>query len=205
MVRTLIGNRFILDRVSRGPNYLLFDCRRLDEFMVSIPYSFVLSEDVLDEGTVEAIKNAAKRRGSHVLAIADDACDLPCLSWNQFIKRCGGPVRSWLPLDPRFPGVLDELGHNRSVADFPGPPDELFEEFVQVGLEFLLSDRVIRYGQDRRFEDLPDGVALAGELILLYDAKAYSHGYPISRASIRQFADYVKAFNARYESYLDPV
>src|SRR5206468_1576423 len=37
---------------------------------------------------------------------------------------------------------------------------------------------------------------------LLYDCKAYARGYPLSRDAIRQFADYVRTFHNRYESYI---
>jgi hypothetical protein len=64
----------------------------------------------------------------------------------------------------------------------------------------------VRYGQDRRFETLPDGVVLGGEsLILLYDCKAAKEGYDVSRATIRQFADYVRSFHRRYEAYMGRV
>jgi hypothetical protein len=78
------------------------------------------------------------------------------------------------------------------VEGVSGRPDVLFEEYTHVALQFLLADRVIRYGQERRGEAVPDGIAFAqGQAILPYDAKAYAGGYEVSRDSVRQFGDYV--------------
>jgi hypothetical protein len=73
-----------------------------------------------------------------------------------------------------------------------------------VGLQFLLTSRIVRYGQERRGEVVPDGAGFLGASApaFLYDAKAYSDGYEVGRDSIRQFADYVRAFHAKYEVHL---
>jgi hypothetical protein len=186
MVRTLVGSRFQLETVRNGPSYLLFECRRVDEFGVPIPYTFVLCDGPLDRASARAIEAAALRQGSHLMAIGEDGGGLPEMSWTKFLARCGGAVKSWLPLEPEFADHLGELGHNRRIAGLEGRPDDLFEEYAQAGLQFLLADRVVRYGQDRRFERLPDGIAFARNgLIILYDAKAYAAGYPVSTASVR--------------------
>ncbi len=81
----------------------------------------------------------------------------------------------------------------------------MFEEYVYVGLQFLLQHRVIRYGQERLFESLPDGIAFGGSVLLLYDCKAAHKGYEITSNSMRQFADYVNAFHQRYKNYVGRV
>lgn len=205
MVRTLIGNRFVLDTVERKPHYMLFKCHRYDEFGVSMPYVFVLCEDSpLGAASAQAIARDAAARRSHAIAICDEPCVLlPSLSWTSFLARCGGPIRSWLPLEATFAPHIDALGHNQAVDGLVGRPDDLFEEYVHVGLQFLLADRVIRYGQDRRGEALPDGLAFSKDhLALPYDAKAYSNGYEVNHNSIRQFASYVRDFDTRYGHYL---
>jgi len=204
MVRTLVGNRFELDSVMRGPHYITFSCHRYDEFGVSMSYVFALCEAPLDPASAQAIARNASTRNASAIAISDSPCDpLTSLSWDVFLARCGGPVRSWLPLEPTFRAHLATLGHNQPVEGVSGRPDVLFEEYTHVALQFLLADRVIRYGQERRGEAVPDGIAFAqGQAILPYDAKAYAGGYEVSRDSIRQFGDYVRAFDAKYERYL---
>lgn len=76
-----------------------------------------------------------------------------------------------------------------------------FEEYVHAGLQFILQDRVVRYGQERLFESVPDGLVAGNRSpLMIYDAKAAMDAYAISATSIRQFADYVRTFHRRYES-----
>src|SRR5690606_27184609 len=104
------------------------------------------------------------------------------------------------PLDPAFGEQLEQLARNNLPSGLVGRPDDLFEGHVRSGLEFLLGSPVIRYGQERRFESRPDGVAV-GTFFCLFDAKAYSKGYPIERESMRQFASYIGEFQDRYRPY----
>jgi hypothetical protein len=208
MVRTLLGTGFVLEDVKRKATYLLFACHRYDEFGILVPYVVVLTDRVLSGGDAGAIQRYARMRGARPVVVGPDApAPLTSVPWDSFIARFGGPVRSWLPLEPDYPRQLIELGHNRPVEGLAGRVDDLFEEFVHVGLLFLLANRVIRYGQQRRFEVLPDGAGFAGRdaALFLYDAKAYGEGYPVERDSIRQFADYVKRFHQRYETHVGRV
>jgi len=128
------------------------------------------------------------------------------VSWDQFVNLCGGPVRSWLPFDLQFPGWLEKLGKNETIPELDGKPDDLFEELVQLAFQFILGDRVVRYGQARAFERVPDGLAFAGsDLVILYDSKAYANGYEVTAESIRQFSSYVDEFNGKYASRIGRV
>jgi hypothetical protein len=70
---------------------------------------------------------------------------------------------------------------------------------VKEGLEFLLESRGWRYGQERLFEALPDGLLLGRDQLNLYfDGKAYEKGFHPSADDIRRFAAYVNDFNKRY-------
>jgi len=70
----------------------------------------------------------------------------------------GGPIKTWLPLLKDFPVVLDQLGHLKLPKGMSGKPDNLFEESVKQALQFAFASRVIRYGQARRFENVPEMV-----------------------------------------------
>lgn len=207
LVRALVATGFVLDNVHRKPSHLLVECHRHDEFGVRVGYLFALGETPLEDTTVATIANFATSRRSHAVILGEARSDrLPVLPWPAFVTRCGGPIRSWLPLEPEFAERLDSLGHNRPTPGDDGRPDDLFEEYVQVGLEFLLADRVIRYGQDRRGERRPDGLAFApDDTIFVYDAKAYEHGYPVNVDTVRQVADYIRDFQGRYRDYLPRV
>jgi hypothetical protein len=125
------------------------------------------------------------------------------MSADDFEAKFGGTVASFLPLDPDFAANLVQLGFNSPVTGLIGNPDDLYEEHVHAALQFVVNGRVVRYGQKFRGVVLPDGVAIvSGQSLFLYDAKAYRDGYPVSRDSIRQFADYVRRFHGSHESTL---
>lgn len=205
LLQTLVASGFLLDKVSTADDYMVLDCHRFDEFAVSVPYKIVLATGRLSTPSASVLKSTAKREGAHLLAIAESAEGIPCLSLDKFLARCGGPIRSWIPFDVNFEEKLVELGHNRPVEDYDGKPDTLFEEFVQLALQFILNDRVVQYGQERSFESVPDGIAFSNRTPFLYDAKAYRHGYEIDSDSIRQFGDYITSFHDRYQSHLPRV
>jgi hypothetical protein len=128
------------------------------------------------------------------------------LRLKDFLDRLGGPIDVWLPLSSDFEAMLNTLGHNKLVEGMVGKADDSFEEAVKQGLQFLFGSRVIRYGQERLFEKLPDGVGFAqSDALILYDAKAYGKGYKFSQDSIRTFSDYVRKFNDRYSGYVGKV
>jgi hypothetical protein len=204
-VRTLLTNGFRLVKANRVAAAMLLHCRRTDEFGITVPYVVALADGVLTEASAGAISRLATRARAHLVIIGETEIDgIPHVPWDTFLARFGGPVRTWLPLNPEFATQLVALGHNRRVAGLAGRPDDLFEEYVHAGLQFLVAGRVIRYGQERLFERLPDGVGFAEPraTIFLYDAKAAEHGYKVTSETMRQFADYVRDFRARYKHYL---
>ena len=204
-VLALVANGFVLDTILNKPAYHLFECRRYDEFGASIPYAVVLPPKVLDAGSLKAIRTYAG--GSHVIVVG--ACTDPnvvTIDWAEFVGRLGGPVKSWLPLEPTYAAELVTLGRNKVPPGMNGKADDRFEEYVHAGLQFVLGDRVIRYGQNRRGEPLPDGVAISRQdFTLLYDAKAAGGGFKVSYQAIRQFESYVVDFKRRYASYAPPI
>jgi hypothetical protein len=197
--RALVSNQFVIDRVEPGPLYLRFHCHRFDEYGVSVRYLFVLCEAGLNRAASEAVAALAKLELANILVIGDGAHDLQFVTWDKFVSLCGGPIRSWLPFDPKFSDWLKRSGKNEEISELGGSADDVFEELVHLALQFILGDRVVRYGQARLFEKVPDGLAFAGsDVVILYDAKAYSDGYNVDAASVRQFTSYVNEFNAKY-------
>jgi hypothetical protein len=211
IVRTLVGSGFEVTNVARKPSCLVFHARRRDELGVNTNYLLAFSgENRLSQTDIDGLRAAAQYHSASLVVVGDahdsGAGDLSVISPEDFIQRLGGAVSSYLPLEPSYSEHLATLGHNELPEGFEGSADDLFEEYVHVGLQFLLQKRVVRYGQDRRFEALPDGVVLSSEqLLLLYDCKAAAEGYDVSRNSIRQFADYVRGFHRRYERYIGRV
>jgi len=207
IVNTLIGSGFQLVNVTSKPSYLLLRAARTDEFGIRQPYVVAYSGDntIGASGIAGLKKVAANDKAPLVIIGSADTSDLtlPVLTLDQFVGRMGGSIPAFLPLEVAYPLQLVELGLNNRPAGLQGRADELFESYVHAGLQFIIQQRVIRYGQDRLFETVPDGLILGRNSVqLLYDCKAYENGYPLSRGAIRQFADYVRHFHQRYEGYI---
>jgi hypothetical protein len=207
IVNTLIGSGFQLVNVTSKPSYLLLRVYRTDEFGNRQRYVFAYSGDnTLKAPAIAGLRKvAAKDTAPLVIIGRAEKSDpiIPILTLAQFVGQMGGSVPTFLPLEPAYPAQLAELGLNKKPSGLMGKADELFEAYVHAGLQFLLQRKVIRYGQDRLFETVPDGLVLGRNSIqLLYDCKAYKKGYPLSRDAIRQFSDYVRSFHQRYESYI---
>jgi hypothetical protein len=122
------------------------------------------------------------------------------LTYSQFSDRLGGSIFSLLPLDPDYGSKLRTLGNNEIPVGLQGVANDLFEQYVHAGLQFIFRSRVVRYGQERRGEEVPDGVTSNQSTpLLMYDAKAAKGGYEMTTTSERQFADYVNSFHRDYE------
>ena len=203
-VRTLMVGGFILEDVQRNPGYLILQTSRTDEFGASHNYCFAVSEnDQFIPEQIQAAKIVSDYKRAHLILIGKSECDFPTIVWDRFINLFGGPVFSTSPLEPEFAQQLSELAFNRLPDGLSGRADDLFEDYTNVSLEFILGTKVVRYGQDRRFEARPDGIVLPYcGFSALYDAKAYSDGYEVTQDSIRQFKSYVEDFSQRYDAYL---
>lgn len=209
IVRTLLSLGFQIIHSSRKPAYMALCIARLDELGVENRYVLACCETDyrLSEGDIQSLRRLAEqeRAAPVVLGAAENSpTGIPVMTIDNFLARLGGPVSALLPLEPDFPEQLRILGNNALPPGLAGKPDTIFEEYVHAGLQFLLQDRVVRYGQERRFEALPDGLVPGRRSpLMLYDAKAAAGGYHVTIATIRQFADYVRKFHDRYENYVD--
>ncbi|MBN1316519.1 MAG: hypothetical protein JXA42_13670 [Anaerolineales bacterium] len=202
-IRTLLMGGFLLEDAQRKPGYTILLMSRHDEFGASNRYCFALSEQQLNSPQIEAAKIAANHHSAQLVLIDSKSDDVPTVEWSRFINLFGGPVYSSSPLEPDFADQLITLGHNQLPNGINGKPDDLFEIYVRVSLEFVLGGKVLRYGQERRFEARPDGIALPFHgFLALYDTKAYSDGYIVDLDSIRQFKSYIDDFFLRYKDYL---
>ena len=198
-VRSLTINGYVLDRAHSDYGYTILDFHRYDHFSVRIAYSFVLYESISPSTIKSIVKAATKRNASVVLIGAKRFPGVPCLTWEDFVGKMGGPVPSWTVVDPEFSRKLQDLAQNKLPPEMEGQPDTLFENMVKEALQFLFSDRVIQYGQERLFEKVPDGIAfVTHHWPILYDCKAYGKGYSVNADDVRRFADYVNEFNRRY-------
>lgn len=207
LVRTLIAAAFELTKVERKANFLLFHLARPDEFGIAIRYLLAYSgQEKISSGAQQALQKLAAREGASVVLVSDSHTSsgkLVLLTKDELLGRLGGAVNSMLPLEPEYPAQLELLGYNKLPSGLKGKPDDLFEAYAHAGLQFLWRGRVIRYGQERRFEAVPDGLAVGSMApFLLYDCKAADTCYEFSATTVRQFADYINEFGRRYYAYL---
>jgi hypothetical protein len=207
LMRSLLAAGFQVTSVERKPNYLALHLVRADELGIGIKYVLAYAGDSpISSADAEGLRKLAAREGAALVIIssgANIAAELVVLTKAELFGKLGGVVSSILPFEPEYGTQLITLSQNILPVGLQGVPDDLFEAYVHAGLQFLLRGRVIRYGQDRRFEALPDGLILTSSApLMLYDCKAADPKYEFSRTAIRQFADYVKQFHARYEAYV---
>lgn len=201
-VRTLTIGGFVLQGADRKPGYSLLYVYRTDEFGSRQQYCFALAEKILTKEQAEGAAIGAANYKANLVIVGESDAQFPKLSWDTFINIFGGPIFSTSVLDPDFGEKLKILGHDQLPPDLVGNPDDLFEIYVNLALGFILGGRVVRYGQARRFEPKPDGLAIPGlNFSALYDAKAYKDGYEVTANSIRQFKSYVEDFQNRYQAY----
>lgn len=204
IIRTLMACRFQLVSGTRKPSYMLLEMERYDEFGHKSPYMFAQCERKLSESEILGLKSIAETKGVPLVIIGEidgNNRGVVCISESRLFGKLGGAIQSFLPLEPDYGDHLTVLGRNALPDGLLGEADDLFEIYVQQGLEFLLQERVVRYGQERNFEVVPDGLITSNSFVFLYDCKAAKDGYAFGRDSIRQFSDYVKSFHQRYSAY----
>lgn len=209
LLRTLITHRFDVDVIKRvSPACALMNIHRLDDLSTPVNYTLLFSVEDPSESALGLMETTAKAKQSRpiVLSKVKPAGTYTWYAPDKFYEILGGPVTSGIILAADLPDLLDTLGKNALPDGMSGTPDDIFEDYVKECLQFLVNAPAWRYGQDRRFEKLPDGLILGREgLLLLFDAKAYAGGFPVSADDIRRFVSYVRDFAEKYEQALGRV
>ena len=124
----------------------------------------------------------------------------------QFYDLLGGEVRTDRIFRSDLQSLMNALGHNNLPQGMTGAADDLLEDYTKECLHYMLDCPVRRYGQERRFESLPDGVAFARNSTNLYfDAKAYRGSFHPSADDIKRFAAYISDFNSRYATIIGKI
>ena len=207
--RLLRTSGFLIDDVHFGVGFAHIVATRIDNLGVSLQYVVGIVDAVLPDGAVQVMRQSASHHEAALVVVSDHQVEgVSWLGWADFLARFGGVVSSLIPLQPEYSARLIALGSNQRPPDLPeGAVDRLYELYVGAGLEFLLGSRVIRYGSERLFEPVPDGVALpiGDRVAFLYDGKSAAPSFEITRDDIRRFGDYVRRFNESYAAHAGPV
>ncbi len=200
LTQTLFANGYIQCQGRRTQDGLLLTYEKNDRLGASVRYLIVLADRNIEESHLEEFRNLANRESASLIIIGEteDRIPEPVYTFDRFISRFGGPVSSLVPLRTTFEDEITALGQNELPRGLSGYPNELFEEYVGAALQFMTGRLIIRYGKDRRFESVPDGIAISCRKYVLYDTKASKAGFKFEQETLRQFADYVEDFNKRY-------
>ncbi|MEQ1763730.1 MAG: hypothetical protein ABL984_11360 [Pyrinomonadaceae bacterium] len=210
-ISTLLVNGFQIDSIQRHPvSSSILNVYKYDRLGAQVRYTILFACEMASQALVKTVQSVAKGYGSMPLIVSDKniSAEGRSYSYKAFFDLFGGTINTGLVLIPNLVEVMKMLGTNKLPAGLSGEPDDLHEIYVRECLSFALDSPTRRYGIDRSFQPVPDGVVLGKKrLILLYDSKAYSikkeiKGFKFSADDVKRFASYVNDYNARYADIL---
>lgn len=209
ILTTLLLNGFHLSSVNRlDSNNSIINAVKYDKIGAEIKYSFLLSASNYCDRFLDSLEITSNALKSTPIVICEKelSCKFKSYTFKSFDKTIGGISRTGLILISNIEHVLNDLGHNLLPDGLDGKADDLLEIYVNECLQYLFYAPGRRYGSDRLFESVPDGVILGKfQSVVLYDAKAYKEGFKIEADDILRFSKYIKDFNDKYGNYLGAV
>lgn len=209
IISTLITNGFHISKVERlSGNNQIINTYKFDKLGAAVRYSILFSDNSGTDNIIKYLKGVSKRYKSRPIIVSDiiSTPDLKIFTKDEFFNTLGGYVNTGLILIPNLEEVLDILGHNNLPIGLSGKPDDLHEIYIAECLQFIMSSPTKRYGIDRLFESLPDGIVLGKDkYMILLDSKAYSKGFEFSADDIKRFASYILDFNQRYSQFFGSI
>lgn len=209
IISTLVTNGFHIKQVHRySPDNPIIDIYKFDKLGAEIRYSILFSNDKTETPIQKALITVSKNFQAKPIFVNDNitSVNFTCFSHKKFFDFFGGIINTGLMLIPNLSDILHELGHNILPADLSGQPEHLHELYVSECFQFLLESPTRRYGSDRLFEKLPDGLIFCrNKFMILFDTKSYNDGFEIKSDDINRFAFYVSDFNSRYADYFGSI
>jgi len=203
-VRTLLLNGYTIDSVQRSDAAQIFEAHRVDELGARVAYAFLVASEP-GEGVITPFVKRAEQLRATPIGLGDFSTPLfAVISFPAFYRILGGSIDEAVVYDDDLPGKLDSLGHNQVPSGLSGKADDLLEDFTKQCLQFVTGRRSLRYGKERLFEAVPDGIVFE-DLAVLVDAKAYSAGFIIEADDLKRFAAYIADFNRRYRDELGSI
>jgi hypothetical protein len=202
IITTLVINGFHISKVFRYENANIVNLYKFDKLGAEIKYSILFTNETNETPLVESLLKYSNSFNSKPIIVCDNKITDKCQTFSNedFFNFFGEIVNTGLILIPNLSEVLNKLGFNFLPEGLVGKPDDLLEIYCKECLQFILESPTRRFGQDRIFERLPDGVVLmiGKHFMILFDAKAYKDGFSFSSDDINRFANYVQDFNKRY-------
>ena len=209
IVSTFITNGFEIEQMERFPKgNIIFNILKLDKLGAIVKYSILFTKDKDETSLTDSLITFSKTFASKPLIVSDNFVSANCTThpFQKFYDFFGGIINTGLILIPNLPDILEELGLNKLPAVLQGDAFDLHELYVKECFQFVLQSPTRRYGKDRLFESIPDGIVICKNgMMILYDSKAYSKGFDFTADDIKRFASYVDEFNKRYSAVLGKV
>ena len=209
IVSTFITNGFVVDQMERFPQgNIIFNILKMDKLGAVVKYSILFTKEMTETSLTTSLLTISRTFSSTPLIISDNFISSECNThtFQKFYDFFGGIVNTGLILIPNLPDILEELGLNKLPAVLQGDAFDLHELYVKECFQFILQSPTRRYGKDRLFESIPDGIVICKNgMMILYDSKAYSKGFDFTADDIKRFASYVDEFNKRYSAVLGKV
>lgn len=209
IVSTFITNGFVVDQMERFPmGNIIFNILKLDKLGAVVKYSILFTKDNTETSLSTSLLILSRTFESKPIIVSDNFVSSDCTTYTSqnFYDFFGGIVNTGLILIPNLPDILEELGLNLLPSVLQGDAFDLHELYVKECFQFILQSPTRRYGKDRLFESIPDGIVICKNgMMILYDSKAYSKGFDFTADDIKRFASYVDEFNKRYSSVLGKV
>ena len=186
-------------RISTSYNILVL--YKYDSFGAEIRYSILLTDKIPSNGILGSLTKIKNRTNSKEFAISQMnlELDFDSYTYEEFYKKIGGVVNTGLVRSPVLSGLMNNLGLNLLSEGLEGAPNDLLEIYSKECLQYLFKSPARRYGKDRSFERLPDGVLLVkNSSAFLFDSKAYSNGFEFTSDDINRFEKYIEDFSEKY-------
>ncbi|WP_205513028.1 hypothetical protein [Longitalea arenae] len=206
---TLVANGFHVSKIDRlAHNNTIFHIYKYDRLGAKVTYTLLLTEDTTEGIVVETLLAQSQIHYSTPVIINDYFVSSKCKTYTKavFFDFFGGIMNTGLILVPGLPEIMDKLGHNSLPDGLIGRPHDLHEVYVKESFQFIMESPTRRYGIDRSFESLPDGVVLARQgFMLLLDSKAFAEGFEFTADDIRRFERYVNDFRYRYSNFFGQI
>jgi len=209
ILSTLFVNGFHITKVDRlAHENNILHIYKYDRLGAIVKYSILFTEDTNEGVITDTLLQQSQVQSSTPIIINNNFTSQRCTTYTKekFFGFFGGLMNTGLILVPALPSIMDSLGHNELPAGLSGRPHDLHEVYVKECLQFIMESPARRYGIERSFESLPDGVVLSRQgFMLLLDSKAYAEGYGITADDMRRFQGYVNDFRMRYSSSFGPI
>lgn len=208
IISTLIINGFHIHHVDRFSANQIIHTYKYDRLGAQVRYSVLFSQDNNETAVLQSLQKSAATFNALPIMVNDNLQSNKINSYTQekFFDFFGGVVNTGLILIPNLSQILDELGHNKLPDGLTGVPEDLLELYTSECLQYIFESPTRRYGSDRLFEKLPDGIILCkGRFMILFDAKAYKDGFNFDSKTINSLKGYVEEFTKKYSSYFGSI